>query len=104
MALCAALCLMGVLLEGEFNQPITVQNILAGFRRHRPSASRIETPNPHTAPERMRSAASDDARGALNLRIGKDIAFVAAARGKLETTAPSSPAWNQCFVSGASVY
>ena len=43
MALCAALCLMGVLLEAEFNQPITLQNILAGFRRPSPSASSVET-------------------------------------------------------------
>jgi hypothetical protein len=43
MALCAVLCLIGVLLEAEFDQPITLQNILAGFRRPSPPASSVET-------------------------------------------------------------
>jgi hypothetical protein len=40
MALSAALCLIGVLLEAEFDQPITVRNILAGFRRPTVAAER----------------------------------------------------------------
>jgi hypothetical protein len=32
MALCAVLCLFGVLLEAKFDQPITIDTILAGFR------------------------------------------------------------------------
>ena len=39
LALSAALCLVGVLLEAEFDQPITVRNVLAGFRRPSPTAS-----------------------------------------------------------------
>ncbi len=33
MALCALLCLVGVVLQADFNQPITIRTILAGFRR-----------------------------------------------------------------------
>jgi len=43
MALCALLCLVGVLLEAEFDQPITIGNILAGFRRPDPVASGFPT-------------------------------------------------------------
>ena len=32
MSLCAVLCLVGVLLEAKFDQPITVGTVLAGFR------------------------------------------------------------------------
>jgi hypothetical protein len=46
MALCSALCLIGVLLEAEFNQPITLQTILSGFRRPGPTASSVETSHP----------------------------------------------------------
>jgi hypothetical protein len=42
MALCSALCIIGVCLEAEFNQPITLQNILNGFRRPTPPASSVE--------------------------------------------------------------
>ena len=58
MALCAALCLIGVLLEAEFNQPITVRNILTGFRRHSPPASSVEKSRsqPH---ENVSSQAAD---------------------------------------------
>jgi hypothetical protein len=39
MALSAMLCLMGVLLEAQFDQPITLGAILAGFRDPRLAAS-----------------------------------------------------------------
>jgi hypothetical protein len=45
MALCSALCIIGVCLEAEFSQPITLQNILNGFRRPNPTASSVETPH-----------------------------------------------------------
>jgi hypothetical protein len=32
-ALCSCLCLIGVLLEAQFDQPITLANVLAGFKR-----------------------------------------------------------------------
>jgi hypothetical protein len=32
MSLCAVLCLVGVLLEAKFDQPITLTTVLAGFR------------------------------------------------------------------------
>ena len=47
MALCALLCLVGVLLEAEFDQPITIRNILAGFRHPDPVASSCQTSQPH---------------------------------------------------------
>ena len=43
MALCSVLCLIGVLLEAEFNQPITLQNVLNGFRRPSTPVSCVET-------------------------------------------------------------
>jgi hypothetical protein len=43
MALCALLCLVGVLLQAEFDQPITLSNVLAGFRHTDPVASRVKT-------------------------------------------------------------
>ncbi len=39
LSLCALLCLAGVLLEAEFDQPITFSTILAGFRHPTPAAS-----------------------------------------------------------------
>jgi hypothetical protein len=39
LALCALLCLVGVLLEAEFDQPITLRTVLAGFRRPDPVAA-----------------------------------------------------------------
>lgn len=48
LSLCAALCLVGVLLEAEFDQPITIRNILAGFRRPSPAAADLPTPQFHT--------------------------------------------------------
>jgi hypothetical protein len=46
MLLCSALCLIGVLLEAQFNQPITLHTILTGFRRPTPPASYVETSQP----------------------------------------------------------
>ena len=62
MALCAALCLMGVLLEAEFNQPITLQNILAGFRRPSPSASSVETSYPRPSQNESAPVADQPSR------------------------------------------
>jgi hypothetical protein len=42
LALSAVLCLTGVLLEAEFDQPITIRNVLAGFRRQNPMASNFQ--------------------------------------------------------------
>ena len=42
LALCSVLCIMGVCLEAEFDEPITVSRILAGFRLPRPIT--IEAP------------------------------------------------------------
>ena len=39
LVLCALLCLVGVFLEAEFDQPITIHNVLTGFRRPDPVAS-----------------------------------------------------------------
>jgi len=47
LALCALLCLVGVFLEAEFDQPITISNILAGFRRPDSIASSFQTPQLH---------------------------------------------------------
>jgi hypothetical protein len=46
MSLCSVLCLIGVLLEAQFNQPITLHAVLTGFRRPNPPASHVETPQP----------------------------------------------------------
>jgi hypothetical protein len=46
MLLCSVLCLIGALLEAEFNQPITLQAVLNGFRRPSPPASYVQTPQP----------------------------------------------------------
>ncbi len=42
LTLCAALCLIGVLLEAEFDQPITLRTVLAGFRRPETPTSQFE--------------------------------------------------------------
>jgi hypothetical protein len=47
LALSAVVCLMGVLLEAEFDQPITITNILAGFKRPYPIASSFQVPQLH---------------------------------------------------------
>jgi hypothetical protein len=39
MALCSVLCLIGVLLEAEFDQPITMRTVLTGFRHPEPAAA-----------------------------------------------------------------
>ena len=39
LALCAALCLVGILLEATFDKPITVDQLLAGFKHSHPVAS-----------------------------------------------------------------
>ena len=41
MALCSVLCLIGVLLEAEFNQPITIRTILTGFRHQEQAAAML---------------------------------------------------------------
>lgn len=41
MALCSLLCLMGVLLEAEFDQPITLRTVLTGFRHQEPVAASV---------------------------------------------------------------
>jgi hypothetical protein len=43
LSLCALLCLVGVLLEAEFDQPITIRTVLAGFRRQEPVACSSQT-------------------------------------------------------------
>lgn len=58
LALCALLCLVGVFLEAEFDQPITLRTILAGFRRPDPVASSVQMSQLH--PSR---SASTPARG-----------------------------------------
>jgi hypothetical protein len=47
MASCALLCLVGVFLEAEFDQPVTISNVLAGFRRPDPVASGFPTSQLH---------------------------------------------------------
>lgn len=42
MALCSVLCVIGVLLEGEFDEPISMSRILAGFRGARATATAVE--------------------------------------------------------------
>jgi hypothetical protein len=44
LIIAAGLCLIGVLLEAEFDQPITVQTVLAGFRRPAPASSTYRGP------------------------------------------------------------
>jgi len=59
LALSALLCLGGVILEADFDQPITISNILAGFKRSvPPAASATAEPRPAqrdspTAPTRL---------------------------------------------------
>jgi hypothetical protein len=48
-ALSAVLCLIGVLLEAEFDQPITLRTVLTGFR-HVPAASAAPASQPAPAP------------------------------------------------------
>jgi hypothetical protein len=55
MLLCAALCLIGVLLEAEFNQPITFHTVLAGFKPQPSPASRVVAP---TQPKSLPGAAA----------------------------------------------
>jgi hypothetical protein len=42
-ALCAILCLVGVLLEAEYDKPISASTILSGFMHSRPAAASSET-------------------------------------------------------------
>jgi hypothetical protein len=44
MALCSVLCLIGVLLEAEFDQPITLRSVLVGFRHPEPPAAAAYKP------------------------------------------------------------
>jgi hypothetical protein len=44
LALCAVLCLVGVLLEAEFDETISVSRVLAGFRHPYPVATDCHTP------------------------------------------------------------
>jgi hypothetical protein len=57
MALCAGLCLVGILLEVQYNQLISIDNILAGFRRSPPVAASYQRSPSHlhqnTAPKGM---------------------------------------------------
>jgi hypothetical protein len=46
LALCAVMCIVGAILEAEFDEPITVSGILAGFRR--PGAIATELQMPHS--------------------------------------------------------
>jgi hypothetical protein len=52
LALCAALSLIGVVLEVKFGAPISLSNILAGLRRSQPAASASQSPHstPHRGP------------------------------------------------------
>jgi hypothetical protein len=45
MALCAILCVIGVLLEGEFDEPISLSMIMSGFRSSRATATAVEMPH-----------------------------------------------------------
>lgn len=45
LALCAILCIIGVLLENEFDEPISFSRILASFRSSRPAATAVEMPH-----------------------------------------------------------
>ena len=42
LALCAVMCIVGALLEGEFDEPITASRILAGFRQPCPVATEFQ--------------------------------------------------------------
>ena len=44
LALCAVLCLIGVLLEAEYDRPISVSEILAGIIQSRPVAASSQRP------------------------------------------------------------
>jgi hypothetical protein len=60
MALCAMLCLMGVLLEAEFDQPITLNTVLSGFRD--PRLAGFSFPySPFRTPQRTPASATDRA-------------------------------------------
>jgi hypothetical protein len=54
LSLCALLCLVGVFLEAEFDQPITFRTILTGFRRPCPAAASLQTSQ--LSPARLTSA------------------------------------------------
>ena len=47
LALCAVMCIVGALLEGEFDEPITVSRIWAGFRRPCASVTELLVPRPY---------------------------------------------------------
>lgn len=44
MVLCAALCLIGVLVEVEFGQPISLRNIVAGLSQSHSAAALAQSP------------------------------------------------------------
>lgn len=44
MVLCASLCLIGVVLEITFDEPITFDRIVAGFKHSPPAAKSLELP------------------------------------------------------------
>lgn len=46
LALCAVLCLMGVLLEAEFDEHVSVRGIWAGISHSRPAAADRQMPPP----------------------------------------------------------
>jgi hypothetical protein len=62
LALCAALCLIGVLLETEFDQPITYRTILVGFGSPCPEA--LVVPISQLPPAHAASAADQPLREA----------------------------------------
>ena len=57
LVLCAALCIVGVVLEVEFGQPISVDSILSGFGQSHPVATSFQSPHSHRASEQVSSTA-----------------------------------------------
>jgi hypothetical protein len=68
LALCAVLCIIGALLEGEFDEPISLSRVLSGFRHSAPAAATMSespaagvlhgsdataSPRSHAAPTRL---------------------------------------------------
>jgi len=44
LALCAVMCIVGALLEGELDEPITMSHLLAGFSRPPAAATQFQMP------------------------------------------------------------
>lgn len=47
LVLCAALCLVGIVLEVEFGQPISADSIVSGFEQSQPVATSFQSPHSH---------------------------------------------------------